>query len=47
MEPLGEATMLWGAGLDCGPTDPVDACPLAARGEGGKGASLCLQGFVP
>ena len=36
-----------GAGLNCGPMDPVDACPLEARGEGRRGASLRVQGFVP
>lgn len=33
MEPLEVAALLWGAGLSCGPMDPVDACPSAARGD--------------
>ena len=47
MESLEVAPMPWGAGLNCGPMDPVDACPLEARGEGRRGASLRVQGFVP
>lgn len=33
MEPLEVAALLWGAGLNCGPMDPVDTCPSAARGD--------------